>query len=807
MQKGRDVKMKRAFVIPAVLLSTMSLSKSLLADTEGIGKPSKTEISGKIQKLQMPFISNEGQVDERVKFYANTFGGKVFVTKDGEIVYSLPKIDNGKGRGEHLCASIKDFHTVNSPVNLYLKRYIIQGNPETYTPSLVLGNTVVPLLGKNNAQHEIRAKRVVLKEEIVQGRINTIEGEEKSVTEVNYFKGNDPSQWKSTILTYEIVNLGEIYKGIDLKLKAYGNNVEKLFYISPDTDPGIIQVKLSGANALRVNKEGQLEAETVLGTVTFTKPVAYQEIDGKKVEVAVEYRIQETEDRSQNTEQSFSIPKSEIRNSKSKTSDFKPGTPQLVYGFKVASYDKARELVIDPLFASTYLGGGSYDRGYSLALDRDGNVYVTGSTESLDFPTTEGAFDTSYNFGDDDDISDIFVSKLNSDLTKLRASTYLGGGSFDRGYSLALDRDGNVYVTGHTSSSDFPTTKGAFDTSLNSRSDAFVSKLNSDLTKLRASTFLGGNDYDLGYSIALDGDRNVYVIGETRSSDFPTTEGAFDTSFNGGLYDAFVSKLKRDLTKLRASTFLGGNDYDHGYSIALDGDKNVYVTGRTQSSDFPTTEDAFDTSFNGGSDVFVLKLNKYLTKLRGSTFLGGESDDYGQSLALGSDKNVYVTGRTQSSDFPTTEGAFDTSFNGGDAFVSKLNKYLTKLRASTFLGEIEDQVSIALDSDKNVYVTGRTRSSDFPTTEGAFDTSLNGDSDAFVSKLNKYLTKLRASTFLGGNGHDHGYSIALDGDKNVYVTGITLSSDFPTTEDAFDTSLNGDANAFISKLDRNLSAP
>lgn len=148
--------------------------------------------------------------------------------------------------GEPLCSSIKDFHTVNGLVNLYLKRYITQENPETYTPSLVLGNTVVPLLGKNTAQHEIRAKRVVLKEEIVQGRMSTIQGEGKSVTEVNYFKGNDPSQWKSTISTYELVNLGEIYKGIDLKLKAYGNNVEKLFYISPDTDPETIQVKLCG---------------------------------------------------------------------------------------------------------------------------------------------------------------------------------------------------------------------------------------------------------------------------------------------------------------------------------------------------------------------------------------------------------------------------------------------------------------------------------------------------------------------------------------------------------------------------------
>ncbi|MDN3511043.1 MAG: SBBP repeat-containing protein [Candidatus Jettenia sp.] len=798
--------MKRAFVIPAVLVSTMFVSKALLADTEDRGKPSKAEISGKIQKLRMPFIRNEGQVDEKVTFYANTFGGTVFVTKDGEIIYSLPNTSGRRGQtGVPLCCKQGSFvrgktgggrqesHTGATLINPYLRGYVTRENPEAYTPSLVLGNTVLSLLEIKDAQHEIWAKRVALKEEIVRGRINTIQGEEKSVTEVNYFKGNDPTRWKSDIPTYEIVSLGEVYKGVDLKLKAYGNNVEKLFYISPDTDPGTIQVKLSGANALRVNKEGQLEAETDLGTVTFTRPVAYQEIDGKKVEVAVEYRIQEPEFRSQNTDSLRGNTKPEAQ------------TPQPIYGFKVASYDKARELVIDPLLASTYLGGSGSDSCDFIAISQDGNVYVAGTTGSSDFPTTKGAFDTSYNGGGDD----VFVSRLNRDLTKLRAFTYLGGNSSDSAYSLAIGRNKNIYVAGTTWSSDFPTTKGAFDTSYNGGGrNVFVSKLNSDLRKLRASTFLGGGG---GASIVMDHDENVYVAGFTWSSDFPTTKGAFDTSYNGEV-DVFVSKLNKYLTKLRASTFLGGGEGDDGASIAIDSDKKVYVTGGTVSEDFPITEGAFDTSIGGsGADsvAFVSKLNSDLTKLFASTYLG-TTDTQGYSLAIGRDRDVYVTGETWDSDFPTTEGAFDTSLGGDayDAFVSRFSSDLTKLLASTFLGGdfYDAGYSLAIDRDGNVYVTGDTSSEDFPTTKGAFDTSRNS-TDAFVSKFNRDLTKLRASTFLGGGGGDRGISIAIDRDKKVYVTGSTTSSDFPTTEGAFDTSFNGGSDAFISRLDNNLSAP
>jgi len=500
-------------------------------------------------------------------------------------------------------------------------------------------------------------------------------------------------------------------------------------------------------------------------------------------------------------------PKSEIQN----LSSTSIGDTKSEYGFTVASYDHTKPLIIDPLLASTYLGGSGKDHGYSLALDTSGNVYVTGLTWSTDFPTTSGTYDTSSN-----GYSDVFVSKLDGGLTSLLASTYLGGGDErEEGYSLSLDTSGNVYVTGNTRSSDFPTTSGAYDTSYNGYANVFVSKLDSGLTSLLASTYLGGSGEEYGYSLTLDTSGNVYVTGDTWSTDFPTTSGAYDTSFNGGLNDVFVSKLDSGLTSLLASTFLGGSGssvflYEEGYSLTLDTSGNVYVTGSTNSKDFLTTSGAYDTSYNGGYDVFISKLDSGLTSLLASTFLG---EGAGSSLALDTSGNVYVTGSTSSSDFPTTSGAYDTSYGGsGDVFVSKLDGGLTSLLASTYLGgnAPDSGNSLALDTSGNVYVTGTTYSTDFPTTSGAYyDTSLDDSwGDAFVSKLDSGLTSLLASTYLGGNASDDGNFLALDTSGNVYVTGWTGSSDFPTTSGAYDTSFNGGGfgDAFVSKLNSGLTS-
>jgi len=506
---------------------------------------------------------------------------------------------------------------------------------------------------------------------------------------VSYFLGKDKKKWVSGVSTYDYVSLGEIWKGIELKVRAYGNNVEKLFYINPQTGVNEIKIRLEGAKKLEVAKDGRLKVVTEKGEVYFSKPVAYQEIAGKKKEIKVAYVVKGKE-----------------------------------YTFKLGQYDPTRPVIIDPLLASTYLGGSDWDEALALALDGDGNVYVAGWTYSSDFPTTAGAYDASYNgYG----YEDVFVSKLSSDLSTLLASTYLGGGSYDKVYALALDGQGNVYVAGYTHSSGFPTTDGAYDTSHNAYDDAFVSKLSSDLSTLLASTYLGGGSYDGALALALDGQGSVYVAGWTSSSDFPTTAGAYDTSHNG-YYDVFVSKLSSDLSDLLASTFLGEGDDDYARALALDGQGNVYVAGYTHSSGFPTTDGAYDTSHNGYYDVFVSKLSSDLSTLLASTFLGGGNWDEAYALALDGDGNVYVAGYTESSDFPTTDGAYDTRLDGdGDAFVSKLSSDLSTLLASTYLGggSYDKVYALALYGVGNVYVAGWTYSFDFPTSAGAYDTSHN----------------------------------------------------------------------------------
>jgi hypothetical protein len=283
--------------------------------------PSKSDMIEKTKRLHIPFIANEGQMDERVAFYARTFGGTVFVTKDGQIVYSLPK---AKEEGKTL-------------------------------------------------------EGWVIKEDLVNGTIKGVKAEDRSITNVSYFIGNDPSMWRNKVSTYGLVNLGEVYNGIELKLKAYGNNVEKLFYVRPDAKPKDIRIKLNGAKTIKVNEMGELEVTTELGPVRFTKPLAYQEIEGQKELVEVAYIIHKG-----NT-----------------------------YGFNVANYDNKRPLIIDPLLASTFLGGASSnDHAYSIALDGSGNVYVTGLTMSSDYPVTPGAYDESFN-----GIDDAFVSMLDPNLS------------------------------------------------------------------------------------------------------------------------------------------------------------------------------------------------------------------------------------------------------------------------------------------------------------------------------------------------------------------------------------------------------
>ena len=729
------MKKKSYYFLLILTLSVLTIWCNAYASTlDGDKVQGKTEIMKRVFGIQIPFIANEGQIHKDASFYAKTFGGTLYVTGKGEMLYSLPRI-----------------------------------------PKVKTTDAVEKAAGDKKALDKT-IEVWVLKENLLGAYKIHPKGMDKAKTQVSYFKGNNKKKWKSNISTYNGLSLGKVYDGIDLSLKAYGKNVEKIFTVYPAGSVSDIRLKIDGASSLKSNRNGELEIQTGLGPVRFSAPLAYQVIDGKRKTVNAAY-------------------------------DVKGNT----YGFLVAEYDRSHPLIIDPLLASTFIGGALTDWAYAAVLDSSNNIYITGFTESSDFPTTSGAYDTSHN-GDYN--YDMFVSKLNSGLTNLLASTFIGGtGANEYPHSIALDSDNNVFIAGSTDSDDpddFPTTAGAYDESHNGWSDAFVSKFSNNLSILLASTLIGGSGHETAYSIAIDGSDRVYISGYASSSDFPTTADAYDQVHNGSA-DVFVARFSNGLGDLEKSTFFGGTGNEHGFAIAVDA-SDVWVSGWTASSNFPATADVYDEELNGGIDVFIARFNSNLSDLVAATYIGGSGDEKANDIKVAPSSTIYVTGWTESTGFPTTSLAYDTTHNGNrDVFVSKLSSDLITLSASTCLGgEGNDEANeLIFDPSGNVYVTGYTYSSDFPTTPGAYDRTLNEGltgGDAFVIKLNSNLTELTTSTFLGGIYYDEGVALALDGAGNVYIVGSTDSDDFPVTSGAYDQTSHGYYDLFVSKFDENLSA-
>jgi len=674
----------------------------------------KESVTPSLQMARLPFIENQGQISsDAVKFYAKTFAGTVFVTEEDLTYLSIKKDQDSE-------------------------------------------------------------KIIVIKERFDGGSLHP-QGLQKSQSNVNYFIGPSPN-WKTNVPTYDSITLGSVWVNIDVNLKSYTNNVEKIFIVHPQANPSDIRISLDGIERLDISDSGEMVVTTELGRIVLSKPFGYQLISGQKIEVDVSYTLSER-----------------------------------TYGFSVLSYDPRYDVVIDPLIASTFIGGTSDDVGEGLGIDSSGNVYVVGYSFSADYPTTVGVYNDTNN-GDYDAV----VSKFNSSLSSLLASTFIGGTDSDFGTGIVLENNStDVYITGYTfdGATDFPTTSGAFSETHSGSYDAFVSRLDNDLTSLLASTLIGGGGFDASHEIVLNGTSDVIITGlaEDDVLAFPTNATAYNST-HGGSDDAFVSIFDSDLSILLVSTFLGGINEDSANSLVLDSSGNVYVAGQTNSTTFPTVGGEYDTSQNGHDDGFVSKLNSDLSMLLASTFIGGGGRDHADDIALDSSGNVYITGHTEDAaiDLPTTSGAYDTTANGvDDIFISKFNSVLTSLVASTFLGGSDNEVGIGIviDDSTNIYVTGHTASStNFPITSGAFDTSYNGGShDAYLAKFDSTLTKLFASTFLGGSGDEIGLDIKIDSSGNNYITGHTDSSGYPTTSGAYDTSFNSGLDSFVTKTDSCLS--
>ncbi|MGC8892422.1 MAG: SBBP repeat-containing protein [Candidatus Saccharicenans sp.] len=778
----------------------------------GGGKLNDLATKVKLADLSLPFVANSGQWDSRIKLRANLFTGDFLIT-DQELVYSLME---GSERNQ------SDFFSVKKPASIQPESFIRLGKAK-----------------KNTGQRRIIIKESFLSQNELPVTFQ-VGGQEKSPTKISYFKGNNPGNWKIDLSSFKTVSLGSVYPGIEVRLRASGQNVEKIFYLKPGARVGDIRIQVEGVDSLNLNERGELILNTGRGQLAMMRPAGYQEFGKQQEKVEVAYELK----------------------------------GQNEYGFKIVGpYDPESTIVIDPalstLSASTYLGGTGNDRAFCLSADNQGHIYVAGYTLSSagDFPTTAGAYDRTYNGQ-----YDIFVSRLSNDLSTLEASTFIGGKGSDYVNGLVLDSFGNVYLAGFTNSTDFPVLAGAFQNSYRGGDyDSFVLKLSPALDNLLASTYLGGSGTDYGASLILDSSYNVYVTGTTDSSDFPVTPGAFSTIYRGG-YDAFIAKLSNSLDSLIASTFIGGSDYDVGSAMAIGnpliaGSPNlpsstslpnqssglkkavankinswksksldesssgsnksssnspktlgtqpgsainiqnneaetIYLAGRTKSSDFPTTAGAYDQQYHGNYDGFVIWMTSDLRQLLASTYIGGTGDDFLYCLAPDHRGNIFVSGYTASTDYPTTSGAYSASSKGKyDIFVSRLNGPLSYLLASTYIGGSDDDFcrAMVVDPYDNVYLTGWTKSTDYPTTSGAYKGIDQGGLEVMVTKVSASLQALLASTYIGGGGDDLAYALALDNSGNLYVTGYTSSSTFPMTENPYQKSISG-TDAFIAKF-------
>jgi Calx-beta domain-containing protein/beta-propeller repeat-containing protein len=679
--------------------------------------------------LPLSFEANQGQFDSQVRFISRAPGYSLYLTATEAVI--------AFGGGQ------QSIVPAPGPRPLAPATQIIPApGPRAPTPATQCRMKLID----SNPDQRIRGL------DEIQGR-------------ANYFIG-DPAKWCSNIPSYARVEYENVYKGVDLVYYGSGRELEYDFILAPGADPAAIRFSLEGADDIEIDSRGELVMRVPGSEVRHRKPKAYQEVNGARSEIACCYGL--------------------IQNPKSKSQNEQ-------IGFEVGDYDNSRPLIIDPVLAySTYFGGGGIEESNSIAVDSAGNVYVTGFTDSINFPIAN-APQTKLGGG-----QDAFVAKLDSSGTRLLYSTYLGGAGQDNGTSIAVDATGNAYITGFTDSTDFPV-KNALQSTKKGNFNAFVVKLDTAGSVLN-STLFGGSIIDYGSSIAVDSAGNTYFAGLATSPDIPMISALQPT--HGGLVDIYVAKIDSSGTRLVFSTYLGGSGIEGANSIAVDSAGNIYLTGMTSSLDFRTMN-ALQTTRGGGIfDAFVVKLNASGTQILYSTFLGGSGEDRAFRIAVDAVGSAYVTGDTDSIDFPVRNALQPTKGGSSDAFVAKLNPDGKALAYSTYLGGtgIDGGTAIAVDSSGSAHVAGFTRSNDFPTASALQRMFGGGSYDAFLTRLSPGGTALDYSTYMGGGGIDTAFGVAVDSGGNAHVMGVTDSSNFPTANALQRTFGGGTADLFIASI-------
>ena len=706
------------------------LSSSVTSQPETISPAVRERLQASFASLPLAFEQNQGQTDPQVKYMARAKGYTLFLTSQ-DAVFSLHSKSSANAR-----------------------------------PS----RSRVPKL-QVNAAPGISEKPAVVRMQLVGANSSTqITAADQLPGKSNYYLGNDPKKWQTDVSQYARVAYKSVYPGIDLAYYGEQSKLEFDFIVAPASDPASIDLAFSGAQHVTTDASGNLVISSAGGDVVLHKPVAYQQQNGSRQLVDARFVVK--------------------------------GKNQV--SFDLGSYDRSREVVIDPTVTySTYFGGSAEDEAYGVAVDSSGNAYVTGATKSPNFP---GPLAAGTNF-------DAFVSKLNPAGSALLYSTFVGGnaGNGDNfGLGIAVNSTG-TYVIGNTSSTNFPAsvTIGA-----GGGVDVFVAKLDNSTGVASQLTKIGGTANDSGNGIAVDSTGAAYIGGETDSIDFPIAGPPIQTS-NAGKGDGFIAKLDSNGTVLDYSTYIGGSNGDLVTGIALDSSNNAYVTGITVSSNFPTTPGAFQTSQSGTADNgFVAAIKADGSAKIYSTYLGGSGTTDALAIAVDSSGEAYVTGDTNSSSFPVLNAAQATLKGATDVFITKVQASGSGLLFSTYYGGTLDEAAsgIAIDAFNDVYVTGRTLSSDYPTNGTPFQSSLSGTSDAFVTELSNTGSPVYSS-FLGGTGNENSVNVstvlasaplgavAVDSTSNAYLAGSTDSTTGFPVSSALQSSFGGGlADGFVTKV-------
>ncbi|OWG14474.1 hypothetical protein KDK82_3720 [Delftia sp. K82] len=707
-----------------------------------------------LQGLSVPFEANSGQFDPAVAFTGRTFAGAIHVTRQGQIVYSLAAPTQQQGVTSAPPPEMPPQAPPKKPPRTPAGTKP-QAPPQTPPATQ-------PLSGWS------------LTETLAGALPLSPTGGEAAATQITRFSG--PHSYQPA--TYRNLHLGQAWPGVQVELAVRGANVEKLFHVAPQADPGQIQVRVDGALSLRLGEGGELVAATGHGDVAYTAPVAFQEVAGRRVEVPVQYALNSRGDG---------------------------------YGFALGAYDQALPLVIDPFLQSTYLGGSGNDAITALALTPAGQVLVAGITRSSDFPgTAGGALAPS--------AADVhlFVARLSGDLRTLEQSSYLGmndGGDFHFP-SMAILPSGDVVVAGDTSSGNLPgAVNGAQPANPGARS-GFVTRLSADLRTLVQSTYLGGSGRDSLAALAITPSGDIVVGGSTESSDFPGTAQGAIADVAPNTRNGFAALLSADLRTLVRSTYITGADSPTALALTPSGD--VLVAGFTYSTNLPATTGSAQPNPASGSDGFITHLSGDLRTLKQSTYLGGSTDDVITALAITPSGEVVVGGHTQSTDLPGTAGGAQPTTqlirNYSSGFITRLSGDLRTLRQSTYLGawSRDEITALAITPSGEVVVGGNTLASDFPgTAGGAQPTPALGDPGyqcGFVTRLSGDLRTLEQSSYLSGTHYDAITALATTPSGEVVVGGYTQSRNLPGMAGGAQETNAGTADGFITRLSADLRA-